>query len=133
MMSMTGSNADDRHTHKPSETGAVALTLLAKLGGAVTAPALGDGELVRKIGVAAAALKASNGAALVVCGSNDVNIQIIVNAINEAIGANGKTINWAITSNYRNGIDADMTQLVADMNSGAVGAVLIHAVNPAYS
>ena len=31
MMSMTGSNADDRYTHKPSETGAVALALLAKL------------------------------------------------------------------------------------------------------
>ena len=133
MMSMTGSNADDRHTHKPSETGAVALALLAQLGGAVTAPTLGDAALVKKIGVAAAALKASNGEALVVCGSNDVNIQIIVNAINEAIGANGKTINWAITSNYRNGIDADMVQLVADMNSGAVGAVLIHGVNPAYS
>ena len=33
MLSMTGSNADDRYTHKPSETGAVALALLAKLGG----------------------------------------------------------------------------------------------------
>ena len=33
MLSLTGSNADDRFTHKPSETGAVALALLAKLGG----------------------------------------------------------------------------------------------------
>src|SRR5215510_11930124 len=32
MMSLTGSNADDRYTHKPSETGAVALALLTKLG-----------------------------------------------------------------------------------------------------
>ncbi len=133
MMSMTGSNADDRYTHKPSETGAVALALLAKLGGAVTAPAIADAKLAKGIDTAAAALKANNGAALVVCGSNDVNIQVIVNAINEAIGANGKTINWAMTSNYKNGIDADIVQLVNDMNSGAVGAVLIHDVNPAYS
>ena len=132
MMSMTGSNADDRYTHKPSETGAVALALAAKLGIAVSAPAIADARLAKGIDTAVAALKANNGASLVVCGSNDVNIQIIVNAINEAIGANGKTINWAITSNYKAGIDADMAQLVADMNAGVVGAVLIHGINPAY-
>ena len=133
MMSLTGSNADDRYTHKPSETGVVALALAAKLGVAVTAPAIGDAKLAKGIETAAAALKANSGAALVVCGSNDVNIQMIVNAINEAVGANGKTINWAITSNYKNGIDADMLKLVDDMNSGAIGAVLINGVNPAYS
>ena len=133
MISLTGSNADDRYTHKPSETGAVALALAAKLGVAVTAPALADAKLNKGIDTAVAALKASNGAALVVCGSNDANIQVIVNAINAAIGANGTTINWAITSNYKNGIDADMEKLIADMNSGAIGAVLINGVNPAYS
>jgi len=35
-LSLTGSNADDRFVHKPSEKGAVALALLSKLGGAVT-------------------------------------------------------------------------------------------------
>ncbi len=133
MISLTGSNADDRYTHKPSETGAVALALLAKLGGAVTAPSMADAKLAKGIETAVAALKASNGAALVVCGSNDVNIQIIVNAINEAIGANGTTINWAITSNYKNGIDADMVKLIDELNSGVIGAVLINDVNPAYS
>ena len=133
MMSLTGSNADDRFTHKPSETGAVALALAAKLGVAVSAPAIADKRLADGITAAAAALTASKGAALVVCGSNDTNIQIIVNAINEAIGANGSTVNWAITSNYKNGIDADMTKLVDDMASGVVGAVLINGVNPVYT
>ena len=133
MMSLTGSNADDRFTHKPSETGAVALALLAKLGASVSAPAMADARLAKGIEAAAAALTASKGAALVVCGSNDTNVQIIVNAINEAIGANGTTINWAITSNYKKGIDAEMAKLVDDMSSGAVGAVLINGVNPAYS
>ena len=132
-LSLTGSNADDRFVHKPSEKSAVAMALLAKLGGAVTAPALPDAALNKGIEAAAAALNANKGAALVVCGSNDVNLQIIVNAINEAIGANGKTINWAVSSNYRAGIDADMVKLVEDMNTGAVGALLIHATNPAYT
>ena len=131
-LSMTGSNADDRFIHKPSETGAVALALLAKLGGAVTAPTL-DNKLSKGIEVAAAALSANKGAALVVCGSNDVNIQIIVNAINEAIGANGTTIDFATTANYRQGVDADITKLVDDMNAGAVGALFVIATNPAYN
>ncbi len=131
MMSLTGSNADDRYTHKPSETGAVAVAILNALNGA--AASFKDARLNDGIKKAAEQLKAAGGNALVVSGSNDVNIQVIVNAINEAVGANGKTINWAMTSNYRKGVDADMAKLVDDMNSGAIGAVLIHGVNPTYT
>ena len=132
MMSLTGSNADDRYMHKPSETGAVALALLAAVGGSVIAPSL-DAKLTAAIKSTAEVLKANAGEGLVVCGSNDVSVQVIVNAINEAIGANGTTINWATTSNYRKGVDADMNSLVSDMNSGAIGAVIIYGVNPVYS
>ena len=133
MMSMTGSNADDRFTHKPSETGAVALALLSQLGLSLAPQNITDKKLAKGIEKAAAALNAHKGEALVVCGSNDANIQMIVNAINEQIGANGKTINWAVTTNYKNGIDGDMAQLVSDMNAGTIGALLVHGVNPAYS
>jgi MoCo/4Fe-4S cofactor protein with predicted Tat translocation signal len=131
LLSMTGGNADDRYTHRPSETGAVALTLLAALGGNVNPPGL-DARLVAGIKKAATDLAANKGKALVVCGSNDPNVQIIVNAINEAIGANGTTINWGSPIQWRQGIDSDMNQLVADMNAGKVGAMLIYGVNPAY-
>ncbi len=132
-LSITGSNADDRFIHKPSEAGAVALALLAKLGGSVSAPSISDANLSKGIDLAAAALSANKGAALVVSGSNDVNIQILVNAINEAIGANGKTINRDVTSNYRAGIDADFEALVADANNGAIGALFVYGANPVYN
>ena len=132
-MSLTGSNADDRFIHKPSETGAVALALLAKLGGSVSAPNIGDANLKKGIDLAAAALNASKGQALVVCGSNDPAIQSVVNAINEAIGANGTTINHGISSNYRLGVDADMVTLANDMQAGNVGALLVFDCNPVYS
>ncbi|HEY8916118.1 MAG TPA: TAT-variant-translocated molybdopterin oxidoreductase, partial [Chitinophaga sp.] len=131
-MSLTGANADERFTHKPSETGAVALALLSALGGSVTAPAIADKRLADGIKKAAAALQASQGKALVVSGSNDVNVQLIVNAINNQIGANGTTIDWATTSNYRQGIDSDMVQLVTDLNAGSIGALLVFGVNPVY-
>jgi molybdopterin-containing oxidoreductase family iron-sulfur binding subunit len=132
MLSLTGSNADDRYIHRPSETGAVALALYAKLGGAVSAPALTDDRLKKGLDLAANMLKSANGAALVVSGSNDPNVQIIVNAINETIGANGNTINWSATLNTRQGSDKDMAQLVQDMNDGKIGALLVQGVNPAY-
>ncbi|HEX2682984.1 MAG TPA: TAT-variant-translocated molybdopterin oxidoreductase [Ferruginibacter sp.] len=133
MLSLTGSNADERYTHKPSETATVAMAILAKVGGAVTAPSIANKRLADGIEAVAKALNAGKGSALVVCGSNDVNTQVIVNAINEAVGANGATINWGVTSNYRAGIDADMVTLVDDMNNGKVGAVLIYGANPVYT
>lgn len=132
MMSMTGANADERYHHRPSETGAVALALYAALGGAVTAPAL-DGRLQQAVQKTAATLSKNRGAGIVLAGSNDRNIQIIVNGINELIGANGTTVNWTSTYNTKQGIDTDIAKLVDDMNAGAIGALLIHDVNPAYN
>ncbi len=130
-LSMTGSNADERFTHRPSETGAVALALLAAVNGG--AASVADAKLKAGIEKAAADLKAHNGAALVVCGSNDKNVQVIVNAINSAIGANGTTINWSLPVNYRQGIDSDMADLIAQMEAGAVGTLMIQGANPAYT
>ncbi len=132
MMSMTGANADERYQHKPSETAAVALALYAALGGSATAPAISD-SLKKGIANTVKYLSASKGTALVVSGSNDVNVQTVVNAINEMIGAGGSTIDWSSTFNGRQGIDADMVKLVEEMNAGTVGALLIHGANPAYN
>jgi MoCo/4Fe-4S cofactor protein with predicted Tat translocation signal len=129
--SITGANADERYLHKPSETGAVALALLGALGGGTSSNI--SGKLAEGIKKAAAELSANKGAALVVCGSNDSNIQIIINAINEAIGAGGKTIDWGTPVNYRQGIDADIVALTEDLNAGNVGALLVYGANPAYS
>ena len=130
MISMTGANADERFTHKPSETGAVATALLAALNGQGVS---GVSASVKKgIEKAAKDLAANKGAALVVSGSNNTNVQIIVNAINEAIGANGTTVNWAAPLLTKQGIDSDMATLVADMEGGKISSLLIYDCNPAY-
>ncbi|MBI5858444.1 MAG: TAT-variant-translocated molybdopterin oxidoreductase [Sphingobacteriales bacterium] len=128
-LSMTGSNADERFTHRPSETGLVALDLLSALGVGFF-PTTSIGKAIKKV---ADELNAHKGEALVVCGSNDKNIQVIVNAINNAIGAFGKTIDFSVPVNYRQGIDSDMAQLIADMEAGSVGTLLIYGANPAYT
>jgi molybdopterin-containing oxidoreductase family iron-sulfur binding subunit len=132
-LSATGANADERFTHRPSETGAVALALLAALDGSVTAPNIADNKLKAGIAAAANELKANQGHALVVSGSNDKNVQLIVNAINSAVGAYGTTIDWSRPVNYRQGIDGDMQLLLADMEAGKIGALLVYGANPVYS
>ena len=130
--SLTGSNADEKYLHRPSETGAIAAALLSAVNGqAVTG--ISDAKLKAGIEKAAKALNENKGAALVVAGSNDVNVQIIVNAINNAIGAGGTTINWGVLNHQRAGVDADFVRLVEDMNAGIVNTLLVYGANPAYT
>lgn len=130
-LSMTGSNADERFTHRPSETGAVALALLAAMGGGGSVPQL-PAPLAQAITKVANDLKAHNGRSLVVCGSNDPNVQTVVREINRLAGALGNTIDTGTTLNYRQGDDNAMATLIEDMNGGRVGALLIYGANPAY-
>src|SRR5687767_8213372 len=131
-MTPTGACADERFTHRPSEAGPVALALYAAIvGNAATHPL--NEKAKAGIAKAAAELSANKGAALVVSGSNDVNVQTIVNAINSAIGAYGSTIDWSTTLNYRQGVDKDIADLVDQMNAGQVGALMIYGANPLYN
>ena len=129
MQTITGAAADHRATCKPSEKALVAVALYNAIA-AGTQPALSSKALNELVLMAAADLKKGGG--MVVCGGNDVMLQTVINAINDKIGANGTTINWSVTSNYKQGIDKDMVDMVAAMESGAVGAVFMHGVNPVY-
>ncbi len=129
--SLTGSNADEKYLCRPSEIGAIAVALLSAVKGGEIAGV--DAKLKAGIQAAAKALTENKGAALVVAGSNDKDVQVIVNAINDAIGANGTTINFGATANYRQGIDSEFATLVDEMNAGKVNAVLFHGANPVYT
>jgi Fe-S-cluster-containing dehydrogenase component len=118
--------------HRPSETGAIAVALLAAINGQ-SISGIDDEKLKKGIEKTAKELVENKGKALVVAGSNDKNVQIIINAINEALQAGGKTIDWSATYNTKAGIDADFAKLVDDMNAGSVGGLLIFGANPAYS
>ncbi len=128
VMSLSGMNADDRFVCRPSEIGSIAAALMSALdGGSVN---LGDEYLNKAVTSTAKALQAGNG--LVVCGSNDENVQTVVNAINSKIGAYGTTISWAHTNNTKQGNDADMMAFVDALNNGDVDTVIFHDCNPVY-
>jgi MoCo/4Fe-4S cofactor protein with predicted Tat translocation signal len=128
-MSLTGTNTDVRVPVKPSEYGAIISSLYKHLGGKGGSSTPYDSKVIE----AAAALKASKGESIVVCGSNDKNVQVLVNAINELLGNYGKTIDLNIVSNSKQGLDSEVSKLISDMNAGKVDALLIHGIDPVFT
>ena len=133
-LSLTGSNADVRAAIKPSEVGLAALELYRLVGGEAGAQKIdNDNQAKEKLAQAAKALKSANGQALVISGSNDPNVQMVVNAINEKIGAYNQTIDKNTPVHLRQGDDAAFASLVNEMKSGSVDALIISDVNPVYN
>lgn len=127
-LSLTGANADERFPVKPSQFGQIALGLLQGVGGAGSASSV----MTKEIQKVADALKGANGKALVVCGSNDAAIQLVVNEINKQIGAYGSTINTSVEDFTHQGDDAALKKLTESMGS-SVDAVIFYNSNPVYT
>ncbi|MBN7817135.1 TAT-variant-translocated molybdopterin oxidoreductase [Algoriphagus pacificus] len=132
-LSLTGANADYRTPIKASQSGLAVLALynaLAKKAGATTvsAPAVEIAHLEK----AANDLWAAKSAGLVVSGSNDPNVQVVINAINELLGANGTTVDFTNPVHFRKGDDTRMNQFVNELKGGQVGAVIFYNCNPVY-
>ncbi|TKC60259.1 4Fe-4S dicluster domain-containing protein [Pedobacter hiemivivus] len=133
-MSLTGTNADTRIPVKLSEEGPALIALY----NAITGAGLAGGTLPDNVNADKALklvgkeLLQNKGKALVVSGSNDVSTQILVNAINSAIGSYGATIDLDNPCKLYAGNDAEFAELINEMNRGEVAAVFILDSNPAY-
>lgn len=134
ILSLTGTNADSRYAHKPSEQGLAVLALYnaiaSKMGAATVAGVSVRFEKI--IEETAKELLNAKGKSLVVCGSNDVSVQVAVNAINSLLGNYGATIDLDNYSNQKQGNDAEMIDLVKEMNAGKVDAIIFMGANPVY-
>ncbi len=133
-LSLTGSNADKRITHKPSQEGILVANLyneIAALAGQ-TPINITKNDFGGSIKSTAKELWAAKNNALVVCGSNDVNTQIITNAINNLLGSYTSTIDLNDPLNLFQTADVDMQTLVNEMNAGQVDVLILADVNPAY-
>lgn len=132
-LSLTGANADYRTPIKASQSGLAVLglyNLLAKKAGAAAVPA--PAVEITHLAKAADDLWVKRGKSLVVSGSNDPNVQLVVNAINDLLGNTGVTVDLVKFSNYKRGNDRAMNQFVADLAGGKVGGVIFFNCNPVY-
>ena len=129
-MSLTGANADKRVPLKPSEQ----KVALAKLYGKITGNAVSGNlpaHVEDAVSAAASELSKAGSNGVVVTGIQDVNAQTVVFAINEALAS--KAFDPDTTIKTRQGNDKAVVQLVADMNAGKVGALIMSGVNPMYT
>ncbi|WP_298363369.1 TAT-variant-translocated molybdopterin oxidoreductase [uncultured Lutibacter sp.] len=128
-MTLTGANADKRLMVKPSEQNLALIKLYqAVVKGVSTREASPLNDLVNKV---AGEIKAAGSKAVVVTGIQDKNAQLLALAINNHIAS--EVIDVVATKNVRKGNDAEVTQLVSDMNAGKIGAVIINNSNPVYT
>ncbi|MGO1242487.1 TAT-variant-translocated molybdopterin oxidoreductase [Sphingobacterium sp. JB170] len=131
-LSMTGSNADVRIAIKPSEEGAVLISLFNAITGQSVSGGVTNKKAQTAITLAAKELITNRGNAVVVAGSNDVNIQLLTNAINSALGAYGSIIDLDNFSKQYQGSDADFQQFLASANAGQIGVAFFLNTNPFY-
>ncbi|MDH4089643.1 MAG: TAT-variant-translocated molybdopterin oxidoreductase [Cyclobacteriaceae bacterium] len=132
ILSMTGANADYRTQIKPSEEGAVVIQLYNSIASKAGRSNLSGGLEKPIIARAAEDLWASRGEALVVAGSNDKAIQVLVNGINDMLGSYGKTILTDTPVNYRQGDDEAMASFINDAEGAKLDAVIFYNCNPVY-
>ncbi len=133
-LSLTGANADYRTPIKPSQEGLVIGQLYnliaAKAGG--SAANFTKTDEIPNLQKAANDLLNARGASLVVSGSNDPAVQMVVNQINQLLGNYGTTLTMDQASYYRRGSTAALERLVQDAQAGRVGGVIFYNCNPAY-
>lgn len=131
-MTITGATADYRVPMKPSEEKAALAALLQAVGGPSVSGVgtFGNTETINKV---AAELSASRGKSLVVSGTNDIEVQLLVNALNAQLGNYGNTIGAGRNYKLKEGNDEALAKLAADLKAGSIDAVILYNANPAYN
>ena len=131
-LSLTGANADYRNPIKASQQGLYVANLYNLIASKAGASTLNVGKVADDAVLVKAAndLWSSRGSGLVLSGSNDVNVQLVVNAINHLLGNYGKTLDIANHQNLRSGDDAEFEKFVKALETGA--GVIFYNCNPVY-
>lgn len=151
LMSLTGSNADERLRIRPSENVTAIMALAFHVHQKINLPVSSETlSLIKSYRKAWEKLPVpikkweewSNelikhqGRGLILYGGNDSSektVHIMVNLLNSLLGNDGKTVNYRQPYTGPFGRYQNMKNLIEDINSGQVKRLLIHKVNPLYS
>ncbi|GAB5539094.1 MAG: TAT-variant-translocated molybdopterin oxidoreductase [Salibacteraceae bacterium] len=128
-MSLTGANADKRYPMTPTQQKIALAKLYGKLNGSNVGG--GTSDVDGAVDYVAAQIKKAGSKAVVVSGLNDVHAQTVVLAINKLLAS--EAFDAENPKYVRQGDVAKVTKLVADMNAGRVGALIMAGVNPVYT
>jgi len=131
-MTLSGSNADVRFPIKPSEEGAIVLALYNAIAKAKGGQVVSGAQSSVDVSELAKDLLENEKQSIVISGSNDVNIQLLVNGINHLLGNYGQTIGLENPLLTKQGIDQDADRLLSDLKAGNVKTLIVWNANPVY-
>lgn len=129
---LTGGAADDRVPIKPSDEAVVLLNIYNYLADKLSQPTFNVANTPIEFASYAQELWENKGSSIVFSGTNDLDIQLICNAINNLLGNYNQTINLNKKFNLKQGDDQAIEMLISKINGGGVGAVIHYNVNPVY-
>ena len=132
VMSLTGANADYRAQIKPSQELSLANAILDLINGNATNFSFNN-DTDTKLQKAAASLKKHMGESLLVAGSNNPEVQLIVNKINHQLGNYGNTIDTDNLVELYKGDDQKVEDFKNELLSGDIDGVIFYGTNPVYS
>jgi molybdopterin-containing oxidoreductase family iron-sulfur binding subunit len=134
LFTLTGANADHRLRLAPSQIAAAAARLLQEISGGqssvgnLASQFKGDQKWIAEC---AKDLNKFKGQTLVVAGyQQPLVVHLIAHAINQALGANGKTISYLPVPETKEG---SIEELAAELNGGKIQTLFIFGANPVYT
>jgi len=141
LLTLTGSNADERYAVAPKDQKEVLMALIKRVGEKLGIDT-GIGNVMtgrdlplrtEKIEKMAADLISARGSSLVLAGENDFSTQVAVNYLNHLLGNYGSTIDLSHYSLQKQGSQTALNDVLAELKSNSVGAVIFLNANPVYN
>jgi molybdopterin-containing oxidoreductase family iron-sulfur binding subunit len=139
LMTLTGSKADRRFAVAPEEMMGVMNSLGVRLAkkASVPFPEAAKTEIPTStpspfLDYMADKLWQNRQRSLILCGSQDVDLQILTNFINHVLGNYGTTVDVAQFSNQRDDNDRKLQTLLQEIHESKVAALFIHQCNPVH-
>lgn len=132
-MSVTGSNADQRVAVKPSEELEIIMELYNEMASLTGNPVFSSPSTQFDTRQLAQEILAHKGKAIVVCGHNNLQAQVLINAINSMAEAYGNTLDNRKPLNMGHGNPEAFGQMIEEMEKGNAEMVLFYKSNPLYN
>jgi molybdopterin-containing oxidoreductase family iron-sulfur binding subunit len=136
-LTLTGSKADRRLTVTPEEISAALQQLAARIAKKASVPFPGSGndhstvsgEFLDQL---ADQLWQNRQRSLILCGSQNVSQQVLVNFLNHTLGNYGTTVDIAQNSYQRDDNDGQLQTLLRELKEGRIAALVVHQCNPVH-
>lgn len=137
LLSLSGTKADRRLSLAPGEIGAAMEHLAARVAKKAGVSFQADRSDQPPVSAqfldhVADSLWQNRQRSLVLCGSQDVNQQVVGNFLNHILGNYGTTVDIARPSYQREDNDGQLQTLLQELHDGKVAALFVHQCNPVH-